>query len=286
MIIKEISRVSEAIRHEMMNCLVNSPVEYEELKKTARGVRCVMPPFFLCYEADTMIGFLSLSQVEETDCYGQIFLHPGIAKEQLEIMLRLLSEELAEYEFQRLYVVGPSSSNESLTPYLQSNGEDYIMKTNDFSEEIRKQGRQIAEAEGLQLRRYTGNDQKFYLKLLFEVFQMGSNESLSRVHEIESEDGMSAFVLTDHKGQAIGLTGCYEGHVRITLFDVAIEKKYQGRGYGKAMLSLVYDQLKSLKKGYLLQVNSASVAAIALYQALGFTITETVKETYLMLSQH
>ncbi|MGL5456295.1 MAG: ribosomal protein S18-alanine N-acetyltransferase [Citrobacter telavivensis] len=65
-----------------------------------------------------------------------------------------------------------------------------------------------------------------------------------------------------------------------TLFNIAVDPDFQHRGFGKALLEHLIDELE--KRGVLtlwLEVRASNVAAIALYESLGFN-EATIRRNY------
>lgn len=65
-----------------------------------------------------------------------------------------------------------------------------------------------------------------------------------------------------------------------TLFNIAVDPDFQRRGFGKALLEHLIDELE--KRGVLtlwLEVRASNVAAIALYESLGFN-EATIRRNY------
>ena len=65
-----------------------------------------------------------------------------------------------------------------------------------------------------------------------------------------------------------------------TLFNIAVDPDFQRRGIGKALLEHLIDELE--KRGVLtlwLEVRASNVAAIALYESLGFN-EATIRRNY------
>lgn len=283
--IKAVSRVSKENESLVKECLCDDLITYEEIKERVKEVRPVMPPFFLCMESDQIIGCLCLYEVGEEDCYGQIFLAEH-TPQSVENMIVCLKEELSDYGFLRLYLSPDQPSNESLTPYIQTESTEYVMKADKISPDMTAGGLALAKKKGLVLTEYHAKtDREFYLKLLANVFDMGSNESLTRVEELESVKNMTAYVLKSPDGMPVGMAGCYVQASAITIFDVAVEKKQQGSGYGKAMLSLLFERLLKEEKTFLLQVSSDSAAACHLYREFGFTVTDQLQNQMISLLQ-
>lgn len=67
----------------------------------------------------------------------------------------------------------------------------------------------------------------------------------------------------------------------VTVIDIAVEKKHRGYGIGKALLLDMFQRHtdKNIYQ-YLLEVRVSNVAAIQLYQQLGFAITGTRRNYY------
>jgi ribosomal-protein-alanine N-acetyltransferase len=65
-----------------------------------------------------------------------------------------------------------------------------------------------------------------------------------------------------------------------TLFNIAVDPDYQRRGFGRALLEYLIDELE--KRGVVtlwLEVRASNVPAIALYESLGFN-EATIRKNY------
>lgn len=93
-----------------------------------------------------------------------------------------------------------------------------------------------------------------------------------------------SYVLTDC-GVAIGLLGL-EINPEKQIFDISIvqiDKKYQGRGYGKIMVKWAVEKLKAAgAKELSIAVNRHNTAARRLYESVGFTAAEVYSEGVFM----
>ncbi len=67
-----------------------------------------------------------------------------------------------------------------------------------------------------------------------------------------------------------------------TLFNIAVDPAYQRRGLGRALLEHVIDEVEKLGVVTLwLEVRASNVAAIALYESVGFTRQPSAATTIL-----
>lgn len=86
--------------------------------------------------------------------------------------------------------------------------------------------------------------------------------------KLEAEGEMAAFAITQ-----IVLD-------EATLFNIAVDPDYQRRGFGRALLEYLIDELE--KRGVVtlwLEVRASNVPAIALYESLGFN-EATIRKNY------
>ena len=84
-------------------------------------------------------------------------------------------------------------------------------------------------------------------------------------YQLTVEGRMAAFAITQ---------------VEATLFNIAVDPDFERRGLGKALLEHLIDELE--KRGVLtlwLEVRASNVAAIALYESLGFN-EATIRRNY------
>lgn len=117
-------------------------------------------------------------------------------------------------------------------------------------------------------------DFTYYKERLAEEFHMSIDESSERIQMLLKEPGIKGFEVINQEGKKIGICGAYEQNTCYSLFDLCIEQAEQNKGYGKAMLQkLISDTIKKPKR-YLLQVSGKNQAAVRLYEAAGFSITQ------------
>lgn len=95
------------------------------------------------------------------------------------------------------------------------------------------------------------------------------------------------FYIYEVDGKIIGYAGFYL-HLKIvdfklihiaTLFSIAVDISYQGKGYGKILL---YESINTMQKNgvliFNLYVNKKNQSAISLYKSIGFHIVDTQKD--------
>lgn len=76
-------------------------------------------------------------------------------------------------------------------------------------------------------------------------------------------------------GMPVGFTICYLVADEVTLMNIAVHPKHQGKGYGKLLmrdiLDFISDETGKRQRTLFLEVREHNTSAIALYKALGFS---------------
>ena len=116
--------------------------------------------------------------------------------------------------------------------------------------------------------------QKLQKKYVQDVFEIESNLigecSLDSIVKTLESETLAYYVLLD-ENQVVGFFECSIVSPEAELFDIAIKKKYQGKGYSKILMNYFFALCKQKHvETIFLEVNSINNVAINLYKNLGF----------------
>lgn len=103
---------------------------------------------------------------------------------------------------------------------------------------------------------------------------------VSKIKNTISSETLSYYVLKK-EGNVIGFFECFILPPEAELYDIAIKKEFQGKGFA----SLLMNHFISIAKAYgcetiFLEVNNINKVAISLYNKFGFEVYNTRKNYY------
>lgn len=115
---------------------------------------------------------------------------------------------------------------------------------------------------------------------LFEIEQAAHLVPWSKGTLLNSQGDRFLNLKLTENGEIIGFVICQTVLDEATLFNIAIDPKYQGQGYGKRLLAALISQLKSKDIATLwLEVRESNLAR-KLYDASGFNEVDIRKNYY------
>jgi ribosomal protein S18 acetylase RimI-like enzyme len=114
---------------------------------------------------------------------------------------------------------------------------------------------------------------QFYLETLKDIFSMSDDVATEHLEECLEDSDFKLYIVKIDK-KIIGTCGAYIGTKSDTIFDIAISKTEQGKGYGRLLLAKFIEMLNSPLKDIILQVSTKSAAALHLYEEYGFHIEQ------------
>ncbi|MFQ5715008.1 MAG: GNAT family acetyltransferase [Candidatus Scalinduaceae bacterium] len=124
----------------------------------------------------------------------------------------------------------------------------------------------------MEIREYQEGDEKEVIKLWFKCNLAIPGSNPKRDIERKLKVDRDLFLVGNVNGKIVAsVMGGYEGH-RGWINYLAVDPKYQRRGYGRLMMEAVEQCIK--EKGcprVNLQVRSANKGVIEFYQAIGYT---------------
>lgn len=115
---------------------------------------------------------------------------------------------------------------------------------------------------------------------LFEIEQTAHLVPWSKGTLLNSQGDRFLNLKLTENGEIIGFVICQTVLDEATLFNIAIDPKYQGQGYGKRLLAALISQLKSKDIATLWLEVRESNPARKLYDASGFNEVDIRKNYY------
>ena len=249
---------------------------------TLKNLRC----FYLYYE-DGLKGFLSLTNIDENDIELNAYVDPdsrrkGIFKKLIQAAFKECKKEGIKevFIFQKPYDKNSINAIISVgANYLYSECQMELSFDADVNQ--RKKPTKVVSLQEIK------QDQKeFYVTQMMPLFQMTEEEVAERFEDALLEPRLKTYVAYDNE-VAVGFFSLFYGSTAVTLFDVGVCKKYQGLGYGNALLTSVYHQVKKQREvgisRIILHVGSYNEIATKLYKEHGFCVKDQLDCYKLMI---
>lgn len=233
--------------------------------------------FYLYYE-DGLKGFLSLTNIDESDIELNAYVDPesrrkGIFKKLIQAAFKECKKEgvTEVLIFQKPYDENSINAIKSVgANYLYS---EYQMELSleDEMSTLKKQTKAITLLEIKQ------EQKEFYVSQMMPLFQMTEEEVAERFEDALLEPRLKTFIAYDNE-VTVGFFSLFYGSTAVTLFDVGVCKEYQGQGYGNALLTSVYYEARKQRavgiQRIILHVGSYNEIATKLYKNHGFCVKD------------
>ncbi len=117
--------------------------------------------------------------------------------------------------------------------------------------------------------------------ILFEIEQNAHLVPWSKGTLLNNQGERYLNLKLTEQNQIVGFAICHKTLDEATLFNIAIDPKFQGKGYGKQLLCELISQLKQQDIVTLwLEVRESNQNAIRLYQSLDFVEVDIRKNYY------
>lgn len=134
---------------------------------------------------------------------------------------------------------------------------------------------------GWQLRAMTAAD----IDAALEIEQQSSPDPWRRYAFEQSLPAGSAQLLVDEQGGPVGFLIWSVVADQAELLNIALLSSLRGRGLGRALLSLLIEQLPDAVVTLFLEVRASNLPAIGLYHALGFNQIGERRDYYRVSNQ-
>lgn len=229
-----------------------------------------IPCFFFYYEGEKLVSFLSLffSCINEVEVSA--YTHP---------------EYRQKGYFSALFSKASTFFNSLSIEYILFMAEPHCMSSiktlsclhaeylySDYSMTLFRNSPYISSSSDFSLLYATESDLQTLSCIHAEAFNLPKDISYEFFTTTFSQDSVLCYKYL-LKDTIIGFCNVQSNKSSLSLFGICIQKKYQNLGYGKLMLELLLNNLLLLQKPIQLEVNSSNIAALHLYQKLGFSTT-------------
>ncbi len=270
-----------AVRNLQKICFQLEGLENEIVLSNSLNIDPTLPCFFLQYEKDTLVGFLSTFFPTEDEIEVNGFVHPEYRLRG--IFSSLVTEARKIYApltfYQMLFQVEISSAS----------GKAYV------KDRFPHIGRSEYRLTLSKSRWQSNRPKSVKLGTLVEAARENQQLFIKTATSLLKEDsGFVQRMLGDperkgylylYEDKPVGvLQICKESEKLTMLYGVAIDEAYRGQGHGKAMLGLAFDSLFAWCDHLSLEVDSQNPIAFGLYSALGFETDFQVDYHSLLLS--
>lgn len=245
--------------------------------------------FFLAYEEDC-IGFLSFLWVADSDFPEEAELTAMVApafchKQIFTAMLEACRKECKKLGITRLYFATRQSTANAYSHselLMQLTTAEYADQLSDASSAIRSSDSLPAPYYVVRESDIVEADNPNHSKDI--VHSKGIVPANALVQEQDTHKrtddtdiGQCAFLLYDADANPVGLCRLCEEASFTNLWGIEINAAYRQQGLATALLSFVLKEyFAHTNKPLILQVGSRNVAALHLYQRLGFVITQRI----------
>ncbi|ABX44245.1 GNAT family N-acetyltransferase [Lachnoclostridium phytofermentans] len=242
-----------------------------------------LPPFALLYEGELVVGFFALLCVEE-DSDGELvaegrFYIRGNEKNYAEYLIQSIKEEYEELK--HLSVLSDeeapflSGYHHYAEHFMRLSGEGSNQISNFSNHKFYERNEEKDRTSFLidPIDKNREEEIQFYLDTLKDIFSMSDEVATEHLTECLEDSDFKLYVVKIDK-KIVGTCGAYIGTKSDTIFDIAISKTEQGKGYGRLLLAKFLDMLNSPLKDIILQVSTKSEAAFHLYEEFGFQIEQ------------
>lgn len=263
-------------------CREYEPLTLEPPLTAECGFDEKLPCFYLLYENNELVSFLSLFLPEPY--YGEAmgFTHPmarqrGYFSKLWDEALKKLDSYIEDME---LLFVTDGNSKDALAALAAMEGEyqysEYLLEKDCSSltdalesGDSQEEGQSPSKTPSLTLREAGKEDFSAAVSLHEAIFCDGTTASERMIREMFNSCGCRTF-LAQAAGKTVGLFHLKEWDQGTYLSGFGIHPEFQGEGLGKKMLRAATTKLSPGHARLSLQVSSLDEAAFALYKGEGF----------------
>lgn len=233
-----------------------------------------VPVFYMAYEEDSLIGFLTIFIPTREEAEISAIVHPDYQRKGVFTKLdRIAREVIEEHKIDRIvYAVEAKSksAHEVLNRWniTRIQRSEYRMKMS--KEQIIKDSQTYHENPSFKLKRVSENSIQEYLEISNKAF--GEEEDSGFADTLMNSDSRKGYsFFKDDK--IIGTVAIGLEEKDPFIYGVAIDQKERGKGYAKYLMEQAC--LIGIESGDMLQldVDSQNPVAFHLYQNMGFEIT-------------
>lgn len=129
----------------------------------------------------------------------------------------------------------------------------------------------------VEFRRMQNKDVPAIYKIEVDLFE-DSWSKTSFVYEIKNKSYSYPYVLIENEN-LIGYCVCWYFHNELHIGNFAVNKTYQGQGFGKVLMQKIFELFPDYNQAFL-EVKASNNLAISLYLKFGFEVLATRKSYY------
>lgn len=231
-----------------------------------------LPCFFLCYEQDYLISFISIFM--PTPYYGEVVAYTFPAARNRGYFMKTWLEALnvlgPHTEEMEIMFVTDGKSPDALATLaaLQCHKEyseyvmDHLIVENDKATQLYLKPLDPVNNVG---------DANAVFMMHTNMFVEDRNETVTFLNSVKQEFVNTFLAVRKHDDKPVGILHLALDGDRVFLFGLGVLEHYQRRGYGKQMVQLAMNSCTGgeyINMG--VQVSSLNDAAMALYRSCGF----------------
>lgn len=229
-----------------------------------------LPCFYMYYEGDELIAFLTTFMPSSSEAEITAFTHPKYRKKgYFNSLLECAKETLAKAEINKvLFVVEPKST--SALEVMKAKKCTEIDRSEYKMSYLISEGELVHSECNLEFVKVDNNNK--------DIFEMIDEDAFPE--EEPNEEFTNSIISSQNREAYIGYkdgepVGCFNINYEeedAFLYGIAVISKYRGQGFGKNIVKFALD--KGLQKfdKVVLEVDSENPIAFNLYKKCGFTI--------------
>jgi ribosomal protein S18 acetylase RimI-like enzyme len=270
-------------QREEINQLIIACNEYDKLKRLPvleeeDNYYPELKSYYCFYQKNVLVSVLILYQPFPDEAEISAYTLPSYRRQGYFKSLYVEAiKELKKYHISIavLVVENNSISGKACAEALKakSGRSDYLMSYELKLEMSYKEYQEIFK-EKYTVVQLTKNNLVEGTKVFQEIFEW-EHETVQEMMGLSLKDSGTQTFLLCTEGTAIGTLSLHLGSMDASIYGFGINKKYRGKGFGKAFLVWTLSALKDMgREKVVLQVESESMEAFQLYKNFGFTILE------------
>lgn len=266
--IKSLLRVCE--EYDKPNqCIDESPLLHKEERNT-----------YILYKEESLIGYLGIyPSFEEGQARATGVVHPSFRRRGIFASLFEEAKTICrEKNIKRLHLINDQTS-ESGKEFVISTGAKYQYSSYSMMFDINNWENQKYELENFTLRGTCEEDLNDIVKIGMDGFDTAEEEE-RKYNKEGMENPQKNMYVGLYNNQAVGAISVVFENNEAYICDLAVLKKFRGRGIGKKILidcihRILNQEIKNIK----LSVKAKNKNALSLYKYCGFGI-ETAYDSY------
>lgn len=230
-----------------------------------------IPCFFLGYEEEKLVAFLTVFIPTREEGEISAFTHPDYRKKgNFKKLFKEAAEVLGKNGVPKvLFVAEPESYTSK--EVLKKIGKTELIRSEYTMSYLKEKFQKNKNRKGLKFKIASEKDKKIYSQMTEEIFKMAEGTSNSFVENAINSPDRDAYIgyLNSEKIGIFNMNCTKDG---VFLYGLGIREFFQRKGYGEEFLNFALE--KAFEKGEkaILDVDSDNMPAYNLYKKLGFKI--------------